>query len=124
VSFQLNLIHILTERLAVPEYATKLDTGLGPTFAAAHRLGVQAEVTQLQTILRDPTIEFVGEAEPDRGRASFIYRSSEGYTIKHVLTTRPGGVTGGEVLIRERGSKTDITLETFVARRRPAAVPA
>jgi len=124
VSFQLNLIHFLEERLAIPDYASKIGTDIRG-FDRAHHAGLAAETEHLRSVVGDPTIEFVFEEDQGNGRVVFGYRSRPNrYRIFHIFTRRRGGVQGGDVFVLKDGERRQITIEEFLEQRRAAATAA
>jgi hypothetical protein len=119
LSFQLNMIHIIHERLFTGDYAAQLDKGEGPNFQKAHRSAIAAEARHLQEELGDTSIEFAGESvDTQHLSATFVFRSKDhGYTIIHHLNTRKGAITGGSIGIRQKGVKGEMTVEQFRERR-------
>jgi hypothetical protein len=124
LSFQLNLIHFLEERLAIPDYARKIGTNISG-FERAHRAGLSAETEHMRSVVGDPTIEFVFEEDQGNGRVVFGYRSRPNkYRIFHIFTRRRGGVQGGDVFVLKDGARRQITIEEFLEERRVAAAAA
>jgi hypothetical protein len=124
LSFQLNLIHFLEERLAIPDYARKIGTNIAG-FERAHRAGLSAETEHMRSVVGDPTIEFVFEEDQGNGRVVFGYRSRPNkYRIFHIFTRRRGGVQGGDVFVLKDGERRQITIEAFLEERRVAAATA
>jgi hypothetical protein len=124
LSFQLNLIHFLEERLAIPDYASKIGTNI-QGFNRAHRAGLTAETEHMRSVVGDPTIEFVFEEDQGNGRVVFGYRSRPNrYRIFHIFTRRRGGVQGGDVFVLKDGERRQITIEEFLEQRRAAATAA
>lgn len=124
LSFQMNLIHFLEERLAIPDYARKIGTNIAG-FNRAHRAGLTAETEHLRSVVGDPTIEFVFEEDQGNGRVVFGFRSRPNkYRIFHIFTRRRGGVQGGDVFVLKDGERRQITIEEFLEQRRSAATAA
>jgi hypothetical protein len=124
LSFQMNLIHFLEERLAIPNYASKIGTDIAG-FQRAHHAGIVAETEHLRSVVGDDTIEFTFEEDQGNGRVVFGFRSRpNGYRIFHIFTRRAGGVQGGDVFVLKRGARTQITMEQFLEERRVAATAA
>ncbi|MGI8429003.1 MAG: hypothetical protein ACR2OB_06795 [Solirubrobacteraceae bacterium] len=124
LSFQLNLIHFLEERLAIPDYASKIGTNI-QGFDRAHHAGLTAETEHLRSVVGDPTIEFVFEEDQGNGRVVFGYRSRPNhYRIFHIFTRGRGGVQGGDVFVLKDGERRQITIEEFLEERRAAATAA
>ena len=122
MSFQMNLIHFLEERLAIPDYASKIGTNIAG-FNRAHRAGLTAETEHLRSVVGDPTIEFVFEEDQGNGRLVFGFRSRPNkYRIFHIFTRRGRrGLQGGDVFVLKDGERRQITIEAFLEERRVAA---
>ena len=121
LSFQLNLIHFLEERLAIPDYASKIGTNI-QGFDRAHHAGITAETEHLRSVVGDPTIQFTFEEDQGNGRVVFGYRSRPNkYRIFHIFTRGKGGVQGGDVFVLKDGERRQITIEAFLEERRVAA---
>ena len=88
LSFQMNLIHFLEERLAIPDYARKIGTDIAG-FNRAHHAGIVAETEHLRSVVGDPDIQFTFEEDQGNGRVVFGFRSRPGrYRIFHIFTRR------------------------------------
>lgn len=110
-SFQLNLLHILTERFATPNYERRR-----VVFNRPHKLGVEREREHLRSLLRDNTIRYISEGSKGPGKYAFIFRSSNGYRIEHLFSTGRGEVLrGSEVFVVRKGER--VTLQQFINRR-------
>ena len=121
LSFQMNLIHFLEERLAIPEYARKIGTNIAG-FNRAHHAGIVAETEHLRSVVGDPDIQFVFEEDQGNGRVVFGFRSRPGrYRIFHIFTRRARGVQGGDVFVLKDGERRQIPIEQFLEERRAAA---
>ena len=124
LSFQMNLIHFLEERLAIPDYARKIGTDIRG-FDRAHHAGIVAETEHLRSVVGDPTIEFVFEEDQGNGRLVFGFRSRPNrYRIFHIFTRRTGGVQGGDLFVLKQGERRQIPIEEFLEERRAAATAA
>ena len=121
LSFQLNLIHFLEERLAIPDYARKIGTNIGG-FNRAHAAGIASETEHLRSIVGDPDIQFVFEENQGNGRVVFGFRSRPGrYRIFHIFTRRAGGVQAGDVFVLRDGARRQIPMAQFLEERGAAA---
>ena len=113
-SLQLNLVHILTERGAVRDYARRIGTRFSRReFDRAHAAGIDAEVAVLRHELGDPTLRFVREITRARS-VSFIFESDQGYRVVH----RFGGGTrqrlrSGELTVRTADGD-ELTIDEFL----------
>lgn len=128
-SFQMNLLHILTERSRARNYARRIGSqGLSPVdragnitpeFRRAHQAGMDAETAFLQDIFDDPSIRFVSETA--RGTtAIFTFRSAEGYRIRHTFRHQDRAVSGGTVTVINAAGET-VAVEDFIQQRRAVA---
>ena len=124
LSFQMNLIHFLEERLAIPDYARKIGTNIAG-FNRAHHAGIVAETEHLRSVVGDPDIQFTFEEDQGSGRVVFGFRSRPGrYRIFHIFTRRTGGVQGGDVFVLKEGERRQISIEQFLDERATAATAA
>jgi hypothetical protein len=124
LSFQMNLIHFLEERLAIPDYARKIGTNIAG-FNRAHAAGIASETEHLRSVVGDPDIQFVFEEDQGNGRVVFGFRSRPGrYRIFHIFTRRRGGVQGGDVTVLKDGERRQISIEQFLEERGAAAAAA
>ncbi|GEM_PF-870113 len=126
LSFQLNLIHLLTERFGVRRYAQRIGTAM-PEFNRVHRAGLEAEAAHLRSVIGDPSIRFNYEEERPNGTVVFAFRSSEGYRVFHVfrgagreerhgviwVQTRDGRRLTVEQLRQERAGRVEEREEAF-----------
>jgi hypothetical protein len=62
-SFRLNLIHIVVERTAVPNYARRVGTDMNAAFPRAHAAGLRAERDHLRERIGDPTLRDAVESQ-------------------------------------------------------------
>jgi hypothetical protein len=112
LSFQMNLLHFLTERFAVRNYERRIGTAFSEAeFQRAHAAGLQAETEHLRAVIGDPTIRFNHERVRDTGLSVFVFRSREGYEIVHRFGRSRGGLSTGVVfaLPRALGASTSAT---------------
>jgi hypothetical protein len=121
LSFQLNLIHFLEERLAVRNYERRIGTDMSADFPRAHAAGLRSETEHLRSVVGDPTIEFVFEENQGNGRIVFGFRSrAERYRIFHVFRRGGRGVQGGDVFVL-MPDRRRLTIEELIAERAAAA---
>ena len=86
LSFQLNLIHLLTERFRVRDYTRRIGTAFSDAeFDRAHRAGLEVETEFLRGVIGDPTLRFNYEETRPNGTNVFAFRSQEGYRVFHVF---------------------------------------
>jgi Domain of unknown function (DUF4157) len=123
LSFQMNLLHLLVERLSVRNYGRRLGTfgPIEPEFDRAHRAGIDAEAEFLRDVIEDPTIRFNYEEARPNGTIVFAFRSNEGYRIFHVIRHGGAPVRGGDLFVITRDGRR-LTIDELRAER--AAVPA
>lgn len=128
-SFQMNLLHILTERSRARNYARRIGSpGLSPVdgagnitpeFRRAHQAGMDAETAFLRDVFDDPSIRFVSETA--RGTtAIFTFRSAEGYRIRHTFRHQDRAISGGTVTVINAAGET-VSVADFIERRRAVA---
>lgn len=123
-SFQMNLIHLLTERFAVRNYARRIGTNFSDAeFQRAHAAGLQAETQYLRDTVGDPTIRFIFEESRADGTVEFGFRSNEGYRIFHVFLRSTRAVSGGRVFVLTRDNRR-LSIDELIAERAAAAAPA
>jgi hypothetical protein len=128
-SFQMNLVHLLEERVSTRNYARRIGTagmpGLGPAFERVHRRGLDAEAELLRDILNDPTIRFVSEFQRPGDTEVFMFRSARGYVVFHIFRQTRRPETGGVIQVLTADGRR-IALEEFLAEQAaaPVAVPA
>jgi len=127
-SFQLDLVHILTERFAARNYAHRIgipkeEPGAFSVAEAnhAHEKGLDAETSLLADFFNDPSIEFnYQEDDVGRGTAVFNFRSRRhGYQIFHVIVGTGREITRGETFVRTRDGRR-VTMDAFRAERAQA----
>lgn len=123
LSFEMNLIHFLTERFRIRDYERRIGTNMDAEFNRAHAAGIQAETEHLRAVIGDPTIRFNHERE-ENGRAIFVFRSREPfrYEIVHVFGRSRQGLSTGTVFAL-RGTRR-LTIPELMAERAGAAAPA
>ncbi len=109
-SFQLNLLHILTERFETPNYEKKRRV-----FKRSHRLGIIRERNHLRDVLEDQTIKYTGERQRGRRRYAFTFRSRNGYRIEYVFSEQKSRVTSEVYIIKDQEQR--MTLSEFLSRR-------
>ncbi len=120
-SFQMNLIHLLTERFRVRNYARRIGTNFSDAeFQRAHQAGLDAETQYLRDTIGDPTIRFIFEEQKPDTTVVFGYRSAEGYRIFHVFLRSSRAVSGGHVFVQTRDNRR-LSIDDFIAERNVAA---
>ncbi len=125
-SARMNVLHLLVERAAAPNYARRVGSSSLRSrreFGFAHRRGLAAERTYLERRLQDNTL---GPAVEMRNPVRFRFSSRHGYAVMHILPTRAGGnVMAGDVVIEENSGARH-TLAAWIAAHPdgfPAAPP-
>jgi hypothetical protein len=122
VSFQLNLIHLLTERANTRNYARRMRTGRrfpDREFNRAHRAGLRAEETILQNQIGDPTIRFLFDRRR-RDSLVFVFGSDEGYRVFHLFRHPRRAERPGEIFVETRDGRR-LTIDQLRAERAAAA---
>ena len=102
LAFQLLMIHFLTERSQVKNYAQRIGTDLSGLYPQAHRAGREAEAQHLRSVIGDGTIEYAYD-EPRPGGAYVIgFRSrAERYWVFRVNSNQAQtGVRGSTVFVQ------------------------
>ena len=120
LSFEMNLIHFLTERFRIRNYERRIGTNMDAEFDRAHAAGVEAETNHLRAVIGDPTIRFNHERE-ENGRAIFVFRGRDPfrYQIVHVFGRARQGLSTGTVFAL-RGTRR-LTIPELIAERAAAA---
>jgi hypothetical protein len=119
-SFKMNLIHLLTERFAVPGYERRIGTNFSQAeFDRAHAAGLQSEAQYLRDTIGDSTIRFVYEETKPDGTLVFGYVSNEGYHIFHAFLRTAQAVSGGHVWVQTRDNRR-ISINDLIAERAAA----
>lgn len=123
LSFEMNLIHFLTERFRVRNYERRIGTDMSRDFPRAHAAGNQAEAEHLRSVIGDPTLRFNHERE-ENGRTIFVFRSRSPfrYEVVHVFGRSRQGLSTGTVFAL-RGNRR-LTIPELIAERAAAAAPA
>jgi hypothetical protein len=122
ISFEMNMIHILTERFRVRNYERRIGTDMSRDFPRAHAAGNEAEAEYLRQLIGDPTLRFNHERE-EGGRTIFVFRGRDPfrYEIVHVFGRSRGGLSTGTVFAL-RGRRR-LTIDELIAERAGAPVP-
>jgi hypothetical protein len=129
LGFQLLMIHFLTERANVRDYAQRIGTpGVGAEWARVHPLGRRAEADHLREVIGDPTIAYVYEEERPSGAYVTGFRSrAERYWVFQVYSTNRArsGIEGSSVFVQMPDGRR-LTIEQLRAERAaraPAPTP-
>jgi hypothetical protein len=119
-SFQSDLLHFLTERFQVRDYARLIGTDFSAQFPRAHRAGKDAEAAFLQDLLNDATIRFNYEETRPNGNWVNAFKSNEGYRVFQVVRAPGREIAGGEMFVHTRNGRR-LTIDEFRAERAAAA---
>jgi hypothetical protein len=120
-SFQSDLLHFLTERFVVKDYATKIGTNMGGLFKKGHRAGKDAEAAQLQALFNDPSIVFVYEETRANNTWVNAFKSkTDGYWIFQTVKNSNLEVAGGEMWVLRKNGKR-VSIDDFRKERGTAA---
>ena len=123
VSFQSDLVHFLTERFQVKDYARRIGTNIQQSvFDKAHAAGKQAEAALLQDLLGDASIVFVYEETKANGKFVNFFKSvDEGYSVYQVTPPyEQREIVGGTMWVRKKDG-TRLLLTDFLKERAAAA---
>jgi uncharacterized protein DUF4157 len=122
-AMQLVLVHLLTERFKVRNYARRIGTDITAEFDRAHQAGRDAETAFLQDLVGDTTIRYnYDEPKPD-GTLVVAWKSAEGYRIFHVIHRGLVAATTGGVVWAQSKDGRRLTIEQLITERTAAAVP-
>jgi hypothetical protein len=127
-SFRSDLVHFLTERFSVQNYARRIGAEAGDPafitaaeFARGHQLGKNAEAALLQEFFNDPSIQFNYEETLANGSWLNNFTSRDhGYQVFQVVRGTSREVAGGEMFVRTRDGRR-VTMDDFRAERAAAA---
>jgi hypothetical protein len=127
-SFRSDLVHFLTERFSVRNYARRIGAELGDPsrisqaeFNRGHRMGKDAEAALLQEFFADPSIQFNYEESLPSGSWLNNFASREhGYQVFQVVRGTNREIAGGEMFVRTRDGRR-VTMDDFRAERAAAA---
>jgi hypothetical protein len=120
LGFQLVMLHFLTERAQVRDYARLIGTDLHLLYPKAHRAGLEAQAALLRAVLADNTIEYRYDEMQPNGNYVYGFHAS-GYWVFQV--NRNAGATGtrGSSVFVQLPDKTRLTVPEMQARRAAAA---
>jgi hypothetical protein len=126
LGFQLIMLHFLTERAQVRDYARLIGTDLHLLYPKAHRAALEAQAALLRSVLADDTIEYRYDEMQPNGNYVYGFHAS-GYWVFQV--NRNVGATGtrGSSVFVQLPDKTRLTVPEMQARRAaaaPASTPA
>jgi Domain of unknown function (DUF4157) len=127
LTFQLQWMHILTERSKVKDYARRIGTSMEAEFPGAHSAGREAEAKLLADEIGDPSIRYVYDEDKPNGTHVVGFRSSEHYWVFKVFQRIDRPETGGNVWVLTRDKRkitvAELKVERAVAAVIPPAVP-
>jgi hypothetical protein len=114
------MLHFLTERAQVRDYARLIGTDLHLLYPKAHRAGLEAQAALLRSVLADDTIEYRYDEMQPNGNYVYGFHAS-GYWVFQV--NRNVGATGtrGSSVFVQLPDKTRLTVPEMQARRAAAA---
>jgi hypothetical protein len=112
-AFQSDLLHFLTERFVVKDYAKKIGTNMGGLFDKGHRAGKDAEAAQLQALFNDPSIVFVYEERRANNTWVNAFKSkANGYWVFQTVKNANLEVAGGEMWVLRKDRKR-VSIDDF-----------
>ena len=126
-SFQSDLLHFLTERFHVKNYARRIGSWTTREFRAefpkAHSAGKAAEAAQLQSLFNDPSVAFhYEERKPNNTWVNAFKSKAHGYLVFQVVHHVEREVAGGEMWVQKKDGKR-VSMEDFRKERAAAPVP-
>jgi hypothetical protein len=127
-SFRSDLVHFLTERFSVQNYARRIGAEAGDPafiteaeFQRGHRMGKDAEAALLQEFFNDPSIQFnYEETLPNRSWLNNFRSRNHGYQVFQVVRRSDREIAGGEMFVRTRDGRR-VTMNDFRAELAAAA---
>lgn len=121
LSFQLNLIHILTERIGIRGYARQIGTNI-PGFQRAHQAVINAEAEHLRTVIGDSSIRFNFEEPKPNGTVVFAFRSDENYRVFHIFRRTQEAQSSGEIFV-QTSDRRRLTIAQLISERTVSTQP-
>jgi hypothetical protein len=130
-SFRSDLVHFLTERFSVRNYARRIGAEQADPafitqaeFERGHQLGKNAEAALLQEFFNDPSIQFnYEETLPNGSWLNNFTSRNHGYQVFQVVRGTSREIAGGEMFVRTRDGRR-VTMDEFRAERAAAALVA
>jgi hypothetical protein len=122
-SFRSDLVHFLTERSSVPNYAKRMGVNLSDAeYHRGHEQGRAAEAAVLRDYFHDPSIQFnYDEIKNPSGRWLHNFVSHDHhYQIFQIVSNIRREVAGGEMFVRTADGKR-VSTEDFKAQRDAAS---
>jgi hypothetical protein len=116
-SFQSDLLHFLTERSQVKNYAKRIGT-IVPGYQPAHMAGKAAEAAQLQSLFHDPSIFFFKEISDEKKDTWInVFKSKAlGYRVTQTVRHTSREVAGG-IMEVQRADGTHVPIDVFIKER-------
>ena len=117
-SFRSDLVHFLTERSSVPNYARRMGVNItNAEFQRGHRLGKEAEAAVLQDLFHDPSIRFnYEETRPNRTWMNNFVSQDHHYQVFQVVRNIDREISGGEMFVRTTDGR-HVSMEDFKTQR-------
>ena len=122
LGMQMILLHFLTERAQVRDYARLIGVpDLGKFFKKAHRAGLEAQAALLRAVLGDPTIEYRFDEPQPNDTYLYGFHSDEDYWVfQRNRNAGAFGTRGATVFVKLK-SGTVLTVPEMQIRRAAAA---
>ena len=117
-SFRSDLVHFLTERSSVPNYARRMGVNItNAEFQRGHRLGKEAEAAVLQDLFHDPSVRFnYEETRPNRTWLNNFVSQDHHYQVFQVVRNIDREISGGEMFVRTTDGRR-VSMEDFKTQR-------
>ncbi len=116
-SFRSDLVHFLTERFSVRNYARRIGTNISDAeFDRGHQRGHDAEAALLQELFNDPSIQFWGEERDGTTFRSTFLSRAHGYKVFQVVRGTNRDISGGKMFVVTRDRRR-VSMEDFRAER-------
>ena len=120
-SFRSDLVHFLTERFSVRNYARRIGTAISDAeFQRGHRMGKEAEAALLREFFNDPSIQFNYEQTLPNGTWLNNFTSLDHhYQVFQTVQTNQD-IAGGSMFVKTRDGRK-VSMEDFRAELAAAA---
>jgi hypothetical protein len=117
-SFRSDLVHFLTERSSVPNYAKRMGVNLTDAeYHRGHRLGEEAEAAVLREFFHDPSIQFnYDETKPNGTWLHNFVSQEHHYQVFQIVSNIQREIAGGAMFVRTADGKR-MSMEDFRAQR-------
>jgi hypothetical protein len=121
-SFRSDVVHFLTERFSVRNYAHRIGTNISePEYERGHQMGKEAEAALLQEMFNDASIQFNYAELLSTGTWLNNFTSrNHGYQVFQVVRGTNREIAGGQMFVRTRDGRR-VAMEDFRAERAAAA---